>query len=125
MILPFIYNASSKEQIIISIVGIIFLILSFSQLIVTSKSIEINTINKTIKIRHLIFRYTKLYGFAEIDGYMNKIEKPARGRPFRALYLIQNGKSIEKISGFIYSNIDQIENGLKDLKFINEIKASR
>jgi hypothetical protein len=65
-----------------------------------------------------------LYGFAEIDGYMGKIKKPARGRPYRVLNLIQNGKTIEKISGFIYSNIDQIENGLKDLKYIDGINIS-
>jgi hypothetical protein len=117
--IPYIYKAINKEQIIISIVGTVFLILSFSQLIITSKRIEINTTDKTIKIYHLIFRQTKLYGFAEIDGYMDKIEKPLRGRPYRILYLIQKGKRIEKISGFIYSNIDQIEKGLNDLKYIN------
>ena len=122
--LPFIYKASDNEQSIISIIGIVFLILSFCQLIMTSKSIEINTTNKTIKICHLIFRQPKLYGFAEIDGYMGKIKKPARGRPYRVLNLIQNGKTIEKISGFIYSNIDQIENGLKDLKYIDGINIS-
>lgn len=125
IMLPFIFKASDMEQNIILIVGTVFLILSFSQLIMTSKSIEINTTDKIIKINHLIFRQTKLYLFDEIDGYQGKIENPARGKTFRVLYLIQNGKNIEKISGCIYSNIDQIENGLKDLKCIDEIKASR
>jgi hypothetical protein len=118
--LTFIYGANEKEKIITLIVGILFLILSFSQLIMTSKSIVIDTTNKTIGISHLILRQTKLYGFKEIDGYRDKIIKPARGRPFRVLYLVQNGKIIEEMSGFIYSNIDQIENGLNDLKYIGK-----
>jgi hypothetical protein len=113
-----------KDRGICSGVIITLLSLNIFQLWVTLKSIKINTIDRTIIFSHLFTGRITTYNFSDIDGYVDVIEQPAQGRPFRILYLVKEERFVQKISGFIYSNLNEIEDGLKATKYLGRKEYS-
>jgi hypothetical protein len=119
--IPSFFNEpTKKDKIIFSIWAVVMLSLMIPQLWSSSKLLIINTIDKTISFTHFFTRQKTVYNFTDIDGYVDIIIEPARGRPFRVLYLVTDEKFIQKISSFIYSNIDEIEQGLKATKYLGK-----
>lgn len=124
-IFVFLYNSQNNEDLkVLSIFIIVSLLLTLPQIISTSKLYVIDSIEKTIVVTHLITRKSYKYNFNEIDGYIDIIERQARGNPYRVIYLVQNGVIIERISAFIYSNIDEMENEFKNLEYLGRRKFS-
>jgi hypothetical protein len=124
LIFTLICDHVEKDRIVVSIWACVFLFLTVTQLFDTYKLIIIDKTDKKISIKHYITRQVKIYNFTDIDGYVDMIEKPARGRPFRVIYLVQNEKFVQKISGFIYSNIEEMEAGLDTIKYLGRKKYS-
>jgi hypothetical protein len=113
-----------KEKNTIFIFLGFFLFLTISQLFDTSKSVIINKLEKVILVKHYITRKAKKYSFSDLDGYADLIEKSARGKPFRVIYLVKNKEIVQELSGFIYSNIDEIEIELDNMKYLGRTKYS-
>lgn len=120
----FLNDPIKKDKLIISIWALIMLSLMIPQLWSNSKLFIFNTIDKTITFTHFLTRQKPVYNFTDIDGYVDLIAQPARGRPFSVLYLVKDEKLIEKISSFIYSTIDEIEQGLKATKYLGKQEFS-
>jgi len=94
--------------------GIIFL--AFAQVKINCKMIFIILADKTIAFKNYFTRQTTTYQFHDFEGYIDTVKKSPKG-DFRILYLVKNNKLTHKISGRIYSNIEEIETGLKELKY--------
>jgi hypothetical protein len=107
-----------KERLIPQILVLVFLTLSISQLWVSTKLITINTVEQTITFTNFFLQRKLVLDFKDLDGYVDFIEKPARGRPFRVIYLVRNESYVHKISSFIYSNLDEMEAGLKGIQYL-------
>lgn len=118
------HQLSKQDVIVISIFEFIFLFQHGILFWINSKSITINTIEKTIAFSHLFVKNKSVYNFIDIEGYIDVIQKPLRGRPFRELYLVKHDKNIQKISSSIYSNFNELENGLKGIKYLGMRKQS-
>ena len=124
LIITLINDSSTNDRIYIIAFGFVFLILSLIQLITTAKLIEIDKIKHGISVFNYITRKIKTYDFNDFDCYVDIIEIPHRGKPFRVIYLVKNGVFIQKISSYIYSNIDELEQGLIGLKYNGRLKHS-
>ena len=116
-------HVEKDRNIVIVFIGL-FLFLTIIQLIDTSKSIIIDKFDRIILVKHYITRLTKKYSFSDLDGYVDLIEKPTRGKPFRVIYLVKNKEIVQKLSGFIYSNIDEMEIELDNMKYLGRTKYS-
>lgn len=123
-IFGYIYNSQNIEDLKVLSIFITIYLLIISQFISTSKLYVIDSIKKTIEVTNLITRKRYNFNFNEIDGYIDIIERQARGNPYRVIYLVQNGVIIERISAFIYSNIDEMENEFKNLEYLGRRKFS-
>lgn len=97
-----------KDKVVVSIYLSVMLLLLIPQIWITSKSITINTSERTIIIKHFFTGHQVIYHFTDIDGYVDMLQPP-RGRSFRVLFLVKDEKFIQKISSLIYSNIEEIE----------------
>lgn len=115
IIFPFIIFDILKEISIkfnlMKIFKICFLLLSL--ILVWSFFLKINT---KIKITNGKIEFNKLfksskYEFNNLSYYIERNE-PARFKNYKAIFLIQNDKIIERISEFDYSNYEEIKTHL-------------
>src|SRR5215213_2488812 len=84
-------------------------------------SIEIHYENghtKTIKFKNLFTGRAKTYFFEEFDGYIRTKLWHKQFNENKTLCLIKGGRVIRKIDNFFYSNFGELENGLKDMKYL-------
>jgi hypothetical protein len=72
--------------------------------------------NKTISFKNYFTRQTEVYPFVYFDGYLDTLKKSGRS-DFRIFYLVKNKKLIHKMSGRVYSNMEEIEKGLTALRY--------
>lgn len=115
---------TQKEELGVSVYTLIMLSIYGSTLWGTSKVIIINALDKTIISNHLFTKKSIIYNFADFDGYVDMIEKPGRGRPFKSIFLVKNERFILKISEFTYSNLDEVDDELKGLTYLGEQRYS-
>jgi hypothetical protein len=101
----------------------IVIFLAFAQVKINCKIILIDVADKTIAFKNYFTRQSKIYQINYFDGYLDTLKKSPKG-DFRILYLVKNNKPTHKISGRTYSNIDEIETGLKELKYYGYKKLS-
>jgi hypothetical protein len=83
-----------------------------------ANAIYIDTLNKSIKFKNIITRKTRIYSFANLDGYVDTIQKDGRMNSYKVSYLVKNKKFVAKISTFFCSNYDELINGLKGLTYL-------
>jgi hypothetical protein len=94
-------------------------LLSFRASLVT-----INFENKdlrTISFENIFSRQTKTYNFSELDGFIRTKLWHRQYSENKTLFLIKGGKVVKKIDNFFYSNVDELEKGLKDLPYLGFI----
>ncbi len=113
------YALSERDKVFIAGFSVFFLTLSVLQLWVTFKLVTIDTLQKTITFVQGLTGRKTVYNFNDLDGYISLLKNPARGKPFSVIYLIKEGKRVQEISGYIYSNVDELEEGLSTLKNLN------
>jgi len=107
-------------QITLALVGLLIMI---SILWCNVKIIIIENYNKTISIKNLFIRTTKVYNFQELDGYIDTIVRHGRGfTSYKSLALIKDKKIIRKIDSFYYSNVHEMQTELKELKYLGFVK---
>ena len=85
-----------------------------------ASSIEINSqdLLKTIVFKNLFTRRTKVYTFQEFEGYITTKLWHRQFNENKTLCLIKQGRVVKKIDNFIYSNIDELQEGLKDMPYL-------
>lgn len=96
-------------------VSLIFLISIYGKLLYDANLITIDAADQTITFKNLFTRHYSSYKFSDFDGKLVWYE-PIKGGYAKNFYFIQNKKAVKKISGFIYSNQEELEETLADIK---------
>ena len=73
---------------------------------------------RTITFRNLVTKKEVVYHFDELDGFVQVYLTQKNGDKIKVVYLVKDRKFCEKISGFVYSNLDELEGALASLKFL-------
>jgi len=116
-------NLTNTQSVIFLIILPIILFMTVVQLKINAKVIYLDFLSKKITFENYFIGKEIVYEFDEIDGYVDTFMKSPRG-DFRVFYLVKNNMLTNKISGRIYSNIEEIEEGLKQLKYLGFHKFS-
>lgn len=88
------------------------------------KRISINQIDQTIIIKSFIIPIKEKYSFGEIDGYVDTRAWHNNWTSYKCVCLIKNGTIILKIDGFFYSNIEEIQKGFQNIKYLGFRKSN-
>ncbi|NNV56087.1 hypothetical protein [Limnovirga soli] len=102
---------------------LILLLSIYGKLLYDANLISINTKDKTVTFVNIFTRNSSKYNYSDFDGKLVWYE-PIRGGYVRNFYFIQNKKAVKKISGFIYSNQNDLEEELIDIKDFGTTKYS-
>ena len=81
--------------------------------------ITIDTEKNTISFENIFTKNTKTYFFSDFDGYIETVEKNRKTHvQYKVLYLVKDKITNRKIPGFLYSNIEELQEGLKSLNYL-------
>jgi hypothetical protein len=108
---------SFNAQIIVDVIGCLI----FGSMLSSRASfIEIHSdgILKTISFKNLFTRRTKVYSFQDFDGYITTKLWHKQWNENKTICLIKNGRVARKIDNFFYSNVDELQDGLKDMQYL-------
>ena len=105
------------RDVIISLIIILGFLLFASLWLKTSATIiTINTDQNTIAFTNFFTKNTKTYSFSNFDGYIQTVDINSKTRTeYKVLCLLKDKVIIRKISGSFYSNIEELQEGLKSL----------
>ena len=112
-----IQSGEIHRDVIISLI-IIFVFLLFASLWLntSAKIITINTDQNTITFTNLFTKNTKTYSFSNFDGYLQTVDINSKTRTqYKVLCLLKDKVIVRKISDSFYSNIEELQEGLKSL----------
>ena len=91
--------------------------------------IEINTDDRTIFFKNIFSRRTTLYNFSDFDGYFDTFVIAPKVDNYKVVYLIKDNRVEKIMTGFYYSNIDNLQDAISSLKYFgfqkNFCKISR
>jgi hypothetical protein len=95
-------------------------------LVVWSKAWEvlIDSNARTITFRKLVSNKEVVYSFDELDGFVHVYVPQKHGDKVKVVYLVKDRKFCEKLSGSLYSNLDELEGALASLKFLGVQKLN-
>lgn len=113
----FLQSRTEKQKQVCIVTGLVWILLFGSQLWRDSKIILIDTFGKTINFTNLFTRQQTVCSFNDFDGFIDTFQS-ARGGSYRVIYLVKNRKFIKKISSFYYSNLDELQNSIVDIKYL-------
>lgn len=114
---------TNPEFIIVLLVYPLLIFIASEQIKMNSSIIYVNPSGNIITFKNYFTRYKRVYLLNEFEGYIDTLVKSPRG-DFRVLYLVRNNKLTNKMSGRIYSNLEEIEQGLTPLKYLGFRKFS-
>ncbi len=105
--------------------AIITIVLGFSSLLFLSvwlktvaTIITININQKTIAFTNFFTKKTKIYSFNDFDGYVQTVVFNSKTQvEHKAFYLLKGKKVNRKILGSYYSNMKELQEGLKSLNY--------
>ena len=90
---------------------------------VHARRVTIDGEAQTILFRNLVSRKEELYSFAEWEGFV-EVFVSTKGGKVKVLYLIRAGKFHKKLSGSIYSNLDELQRALAPIKYLGVEKLN-
>jgi hypothetical protein len=73
---------------------------------------------KYILFKNIFSRRTRTYNFKELDGFIRTRLWHKQFSTNKTLCLIKGGKVVKIIDNFFYSNVDELETGLKHLPYL-------
>lgn len=79
--------------------------------------ITIDTFSKTITFANFFTKRKQTYEFNSFDGFIDMYQR-SKGGSYRVVYLVRNKKYIKKISSFIYSNLDELQDSLTPIEYL-------
>lgn len=104
--------------IIYIIVLVFFLITIINSWIHYVFKIKIDSDERIIFFKNIITRKTTSYGFSDFDCYFDTFAKTGKGGSYKVVYLVKNNKAEKIMSGFYYSNIDELQDAVSSIKYI-------
>ncbi len=103
-----------RDVIITLVILFGFLLFASLWLKTSATIIAINTDQNTITFTSYFTKNTKTYSFNDFDGYIQTVDFNSKTRTqYKILCLLQDKVIIRKISGSFYSNIEELQEGLK------------
>lgn len=107
-------------KVMISLVIILGCLLYFSFWLKTVATIiEINTDGRTITFTNYFTQQTKTYSFYDFDGYLQTVDVNSKTRSeYKVLCLMKDKVIVRKLSASYYSNIEELEKGLKPINYL-------
>ncbi len=81
-------------------------------------SIVIDQPNKTISFKNIITRKCRIYIFTDFDGYIDTTAYTRYEDAYKVIYLIKNKKAEKIITGFYYSNVDELQSAITSIKYL-------
>lgn len=122
-ILVFGFDNTPLAGIIFFFVVLTILLGGFRRLLFDSNFLVIDTENESITFTNQLTRKRSYFHFDYFDGKLICLE-PMKGGYARNLYLVKDKKAVKKITDFMYSNHEQIENALQPIKDLGTFKYS-
>lgn len=77
-----------------------------------------NSFSKSVSFTNIFTGQTKTYFFEQFDGYITTKLWHKQFNENKTLCLIKEGRVVRKIDNFFYSNVDQLQEGLKDMQYL-------
>lgn len=108
---------SFNTQIITDILGCSFFGIMLSSRAAPIK-IHSDGILKTISFKNLFTRRSKVYSFTDFDGYITTTLWHKQWNENKTLCLIKQGRVVKKIDNFFYSNVDELQEALKEMPYL-------
>ena len=111
----------SKSFLEISILIILLLstiILAVQKFYRDSKTITVDKSSKIISFEDYIFKRKIVYSFKNLDGYVTGRFISENRQLTKVIWIVQKNKMIERINENYVANINEIENELKELKYL-------
>ncbi len=90
------------------------------QMIINYRSVIINEDDKTISFKAFISGKVITYDFSYFDGYIDTVKLTRLGN-VKMLYLVKDDVVKYKLGSNFYENIDELQGGLKQLKYLGFI----
>ena len=108
------------RDVIISLVIISCFLLYISVWLKKNATIITIDIEKnTIAFENFFTKNIKTYLFSDFDGYLETVEKNSKTHTqYKVLYLVKDKITNRKIPGSLYSNIEELQEGLKSLNYL-------
>jgi hypothetical protein len=103
--------------------GLIYFLILLLALWVHVRRITIDGETRTISFRNLVSRKEELYSFDELEGFVEVFVSTKAGK-VKVLYLIKDRKFHKKLSGSIYSNLDELQSALAPIKYLGVEKMN-
>ena len=97
------------EMVIVSSLGLILFLLN-------PIFLYIDTENGKIIFKNMV-GVKKIFSLNSLQGYIDTNTKSGFGS-FHTFYLIKNNRVIKRIPCSLYSNVDEIQNGLKSIQYL-------
>jgi hypothetical protein len=79
--------------------------------------IKIDMDSKNIWFKNIITQKKTLYSFNDFDGYLDTFAITRAGS-YKVVYLIRNKRAEKILTGFYYSNIDQLQDALSSIPYL-------
>ncbi len=95
----------------------------FGRLLWDSHILEIDTEKRVIKFTNRFTRVSNFFSFSYFENSVIIFE-PISGGYARNYYFLKDGKAVKRICGFIYSNQEELETALEEIKSLGNIKYS-
>jgi len=115
----FLDSRTPEQSTVCFVLGPVFMFLFGSQLWRDAKILSIDTLSHTISFTNLFTRHHSKYSITNFDGFVDMYQ-PTHGGSCRVLYLVKGKKFVKKISGYYYSNLDELQNALAPLKYMGQ-----
>jgi hypothetical protein len=113
-----IYSQRTFNSQVITALGGCLIIGSFLSSRASSIEIQSDGILKTLIFKNLFTRRIKVYYFQEFDGYITTKLWHKQWNVNKTLCLIKEGRVVKKIDNFFYSNVDELQEGLKEMPYL-------
>lgn len=95
----------------------------FGKMLYDTNLIRIDTDAQRISFKNIFTQKRKSYSFLDFEGKL-VCNEPIKGGSIRNFYLIKNKRAVRKISKLMYSNQNELEESLHDIKDLGSFEYS-
>ncbi len=84
----------------------------------SATTITIDPVQKTIGFTNIFIKKTEVSLLGDLDGYIETVVTSGSHTEYKAYYILKDKKVNRKILGYYYSNMDELQEGLKPLAYL-------
>jgi len=113
----------SRSGILVFILAVVLPVYIIAQMKLNFKTTIIDTDNYTFTFKMFLLPISKTYPFGYFDGYVSTTIADKYSE-YKCYYLVKDGKLMYKMSGRFYSNINELQKGFSDLKYLGSMQLT-